>query len=69
MRVYLGDLERLKPFCKLSLKLPIVPYLDNESRHNVTFEDLPISNLGLTMGHTVGYGQVSLKRSETSQAG
>ena len=44
-------------------------HVGNESRDNVTFEDLPVSNLGLAVGPLVGEGQTLLKRGEPSQAG
>ena len=64
-----GDLEGVKPFCKISSKPTVVSHVGNESRDNVTFEDLPVSNLGLVMGSPVGGSQALLKRGEPSQAG
>ena len=67
--IYVGDLEGVKPFCKISSKPTAVSHVGNESRDNVTFEDLPVSNLGLAVGPLVGEGQTLLKRGEPSQAG
>ena len=67
--IYVGDLEGLKSFCKISSKPTAVSHVGNESRDNVTFEDLPVSNLGLVMGSPVGGSQALLKRGEPSQAG
>ena len=64
-----GDLEGVKPFCKISSKPTVASHVGNESRDNVTFEDLPVSNLGLVMGSPVGGSQALLKRGEPSQAG
>lgn len=64
-----GDLEGVKPFCKISSKPTVASHVGNESRDNVTFEDLPVSNLGLAVGPLVGEGQTLLKRGEPSQAG
>lgn len=69
MMIYRLETWKGQLFCKLSSKPTVVLHVDNESRDNVTFEDLPVSNLGLAVGPLVGEGQTLLKRGEPSQAG